>query len=181
MDVSRARLRSMSKEMDNDFSGRMVMAAAHAKVPFTPQSVGTFLGVDRRKAAVWMEGGLPRADKLFEFADRFGVDARWFATGKGEMLPQPAGQEGLPPHEELLLERFRVADPRWRLSLQLLAALAVEDQIEFATDVNVIVARIAGKKPHELRPVGNKRMRDLLKASPQGWPPKPPTKAGTRT
>lgn len=128
-----------------------------------------------------MEGGLPRADRVFEFADRFGVDPRWFATGQGEMLAMAATPEGLPPHEELLLERFRVADPRWRLSLQLLAALAVEDQIEAATDVNVIVARIAGKKPHELRPVGNKRMRDLLKASPQGWPPRPTVKAGPKT
>lgn len=181
MDGKRPTLLFMSKGMDSDFRERMARAAGHAKVPFTPQSIGTFLGVDRRKASVWMEGGLPRADKLFEFADTFGVDPRWFATGKGDMVAKPATPEGLPPHEEQLLERFRQADPRWRLSLQLLAALAVEDQLEFATDVNMIIARIAGKKPHELRPIGNKRMRDLLKASPEGWPPRAPAKAkGTR-
>lgn len=77
----------MSKEMDDDFAQRIRKAATHKGVAFTPQSVGTFLDVDRRKAAVWMAGSLPRPDKLFEHADRFGVDPRWYATGKGDMLP----------------------------------------------------------------------------------------------
>ena len=86
MDASQPNLRAMSKEMDSDFRERLIKAAKHANVAFTPQSLGTFLGVDRRKAAVWMSGSLPRADKLFEFAGRFGVDPRWFATGKGDMV-----------------------------------------------------------------------------------------------
>jgi hypothetical protein len=174
MDAARPTLPYMSKGMDNDFRDRMVKAAKHKEVAFTPQSIGTFLGVDRRKAAVWMAGSLPRADKLFEHAERFGVDPLWYATGRGDMIHKPPTPDGLLAHEDEFLGRFRAADPRWRLALQLLAALAVEDQIEVATDVNVIMARIAGKKPHELRPVGNKRMRDLLKNSREGWPPKSP-------
>jgi hypothetical protein len=132
----------MSKTLDSDFRARMKAAAAHAKAPFTPQSLGTFLGVDRRKAAVWMDGSLPRADRLFAIADRFGVDPRWFATGHGNML----------------------------------AALATEDQIVAAADVNMVVARISGMKPGKLKPVDDQRMRDILRASPEGWPPRPPVK-----
>lgn len=88
MDSAPPTLAYMSKDMDSDFRERMIKAAKHAEVPFTPQSLGTFLGVDRRKAAVWMAGSLPRPSKLFEHADRFGVDPRWYATGEGDMLPR---------------------------------------------------------------------------------------------
>lgn len=89
MDAYGPTLRSMSKEMDTDFRERMIAAALHAGIAFTPQSLGTFLGVDRRKAAVWMAGSLPRADKLFEIATKFGVNPHWLATGKGRMLAVP--------------------------------------------------------------------------------------------
>lgn len=175
MDDAPSTLAHMSNEMDNDFRDRMLKAAAHAKVAFSPQSIGTFLGVDRRKAAVWMDGSLPRADKLFEHAERFGVDPKWYATGKGQMLSYAPTPE-LPADEAVLIECYRKAEPRWRLSLQMLAHLATEDQIEVAGDVNMVLARVFGKKPHELRPISNKRMRDILRASPQGWPPKPKEK-----
>lgn len=60
--------------------------------------------------------------------------------------------------ERALIVRYRNADPRWQLSLRLLAALATEDQIEAATDVNVVVARILGKKPAEIRYASNERV-----------------------
>ena len=82
----------------------------------------------------------------------------------------------LPSDEVQLLERYREADARWRLSLQLLAALATEDQIVAAADVNMVVARISGMKPGKLKPVDDQRMRDILRASPEGWPPRPPVK-----
>lgn len=156
----------MSKDMDSDFRERMVLAAKHAKVPFTPQSLGTFLGVDRRKAAVWMSGSLPRADKLFDLADRFGVDARWFATGNGDIVAAPPAAEGLDPIEEQMLSQFRRADPRWQLSVRLLCGLAVEDQLIAATDVNVVVARIFGMKPKDLRYPSDKEVEQKL-----GLPP----------
>lgn len=53
--------------------------------------------------------------------------------------------------EQALVARYRAADPRWQLSLRLLAALAVEDQLAVATDVNIVVARILGMKPKDLR------------------------------
>lgn len=65
-------------------------AAKHAGVPFTPQSLGTFLSADRRAAAVWMAGSLPRADKVFQHAQRFGVNPLWYATGEGDMLSAAA-------------------------------------------------------------------------------------------
>jgi transcriptional regulator with XRE-family HTH domain len=154
----------MSKKVDTDFPDRLMKAALHKKVAYSQSALATFIGgVNRQTVDTWMKGSLPRADKLFEMADKFGVDARWFATGIGDMLPPPrrtvptAGND-LAPQEEDLIARYRGADPRWQLSLRLMAALATEEQLEFASDVNYIIARLQGKKPTEVRYASNARV-----------------------
>jgi hypothetical protein len=57
-----------------------------------------------------------------------------------------------------LIARYRAADPRWQLSLRLLAALATEDQFEVARDVNVVIARVFRKNPAEIRYASNERV-----------------------
>lgn len=110
----------------------------------------------------WLNGSLPSSDTLFAIADAFKVNARWLATGMGEMLAAGNGAQ-LEPHEESLLEHYRAADPRWKLSLRLLAALANEDQIEASTDVDMVIARIFGKRP---KYVSNERVRKALGDAP---------------
>jgi hypothetical protein len=159
----------MSKEVDKDFAERMRQAAAHAKIAedaYTPQKVGTLLGVDRRKAAVWISGSLPRADRLFSIAERFGVNPKWFATGKGEMVPKPQAESDLNTEEATILALYRDADPRWRLSLRLLAHVATEEQLEAATDVNMVMARIFGKRPKDVRPFSDKYVASKLPEAP---------------
>lgn len=68
--------------------------------------------------------------------------------------------------ERALIARYRQADPRWQLSLRLLAALATEDQIEAATDVNVVIARIMGKKPAEVRYASNEAVAEAFGKAP---------------
>ena len=82
----------MSKELDTGsggFSARLKQAAEHAGVPYSQQAIASQIREDRRKVDGWMKNdSLPRADVLFTLAERLGVDARWLATGRGEMLKQ---------------------------------------------------------------------------------------------
>jgi transcriptional regulator with XRE-family HTH domain len=156
----------MSKLVDKTFRGRLEQACSHAKVAFSQSAIGKALTkdgqvVDRRTVARWFGEGLPSPEMLFRIADAFGVDARWLATGQGTMLPNGTGTKH-EAHEEMLLEQYRAADPRWKLSLRLLASLANEDQIEAATDVDMVVARLLGKKPHEIKYVGDQEAGDKI-------------------
>lgn len=81
------------------------------------------------------------------------------------MLPTPASSD-LKPHEEDLIARYRTADPRWQLSLRLLSHLATEEQIEAATDVNMVVARIFGMKRKDLRPPTDKYVAQKIGTAP---------------
>lgn len=146
------------------FANRLKESCAKAKPPieWKPTALGTAFGVAKQTADRWMVESLPSAEKLFEIADKLGVDPRWLATGHREEVEH----NGLRPHELDLLARFRSADPRWQLALRLLSALATEDQIEFAHDVNFIIARIAGKKPSEIRYTANERVAETYGTAP---------------
>jgi transcriptional regulator with XRE-family HTH domain len=157
----------MSKNVDTEFPDRLAQAATHAKVEHSPTALGKFLGVNKQTAATWMSGSLPRADKLFEYADRFGVDARWFATGQGDMLAR-APLEGLPAEEASLLDRYRSSDRRWQLSLRLLSMVATERIDEVAESVNMVLARIFAKP---IKPVADERVEQALATSRHGFPP----------
>lgn len=133
------------------FKERLQKAAAHARVAWGQTAVANSLGLAKQTVDRWFSGGEPKPAQLYVIADKWGVDPRWLATEKGQMLQGPAQGNGLLPAEAALLTQYRHADPRWQLALRLLAGLAVEDQLEAATDVNVIVARLVGMKPKDLR------------------------------
>lgn len=159
----------MSRILDEDFGVLLQKAAAHAHVPYKQTEIGNRLGVNRQTVDTWMKGSFPRPDMLFKIADSFGVDARWLATGEGEMLS--AANRQLSPEEEDLLARYKNSDPRWRLSLRLLACVATEDiQNELAGDVNMLLARVFGKKPGQLKYASNQRVGRALGAVPTETP-----------
>lgn len=135
---------------DMTFKERLQQAAAHAKVTWGQTAIATSLGFRKQTVDRWFDTGEPKPEQLFAIADKWKVDARWLATGRGQMLTAGQGSR-LEHHEDELLKRYRDADPRWQLSLRLLAALATEDQIEASTDVNMVIARIFGKKPADLK------------------------------
>lgn len=155
----------MSKQLDEDFGDRLVKAAMHARIKPGPTELGRFLGFPKQKVANWLGGMLPRADVLFEIADKLNVRTRWLAVGEGTMIRQ-ASKTGLTELEEELVSRWREADPRWQLTLRLLASLATEDQLEVASDVNVVIARILGKRPRDLRYASDKRVESAFGEAP---------------
>lgn len=87
----------------------------------------------------------------------------------GVMVDAPAEAE-FTIHERALIDRYRLADARWQLSLRLLAALATEDQIEVASDVNVVIARILGMKPKDLRYPSDKEVAKKIGPLPSKLP-----------
>lgn len=141
---------SVSCFADMTFKDRLQKAAAHAKVNWGQTAIAASLGFRKQTVDRWFDTGEPKPEQLFVIADKWKVDARWLATGRGQMLAAGTGST-LAAHEEELMARYRDADPRWQLSLRLLAALATEEQIEASTDVNMVIARIFGKKPSDLR------------------------------
>lgn len=110
----------MSRKIDNDFSVRLMKAAEHARIPYKQTALGDFLDVNKQTVDQWMSGSLPRADKMFDVAGRLGVNARWLATGDGEML-DPVVAPGLSTAEQELLQRHRATTPEWRLAIQLVS------------------------------------------------------------
>ena len=71
----------MSKRVDKDFGNRLRQAAEKSRIPYSQSAIAIYLGVQKQNVDSWMKGGLPRADQIFEMADKFKVDARWLATG----------------------------------------------------------------------------------------------------
>lgn len=158
----------------DDFATRLQRAADYAKVPrglagkFSPQQLGQRIGVERGKANQWLKGAsLPEAGMVFVIADALGVDARWLITGAEPMVPPPQGASDLEGHERDLLARYRMSDPRWRLAIHLLSKVATEeDQVEAAGDINMVLARIFGKKPRDIKPVSNQRVEQAYGSAP---------------
>lgn len=67
------------------FSDRLRQACRIAGVEWGQTAIAEALGVAKQTADRWMGESMPRADQLFMIADRLQVDARWLATGQGEM------------------------------------------------------------------------------------------------
>lgn len=144
----------MSTFVDMKFSDRLRSACRSAGIEWSQTAIGRALGVKKQTADRWMGDGQPAADTVFSIADTLKVDPRWLATGQESQ----SARAGIDQQELEFLANYRVADPRWRLSLRLLAALATEDQIEVASDVNVVIARIFGKRPSDVRYTSNERV-----------------------
>ena len=135
----------------SSFENRLKEAAKLVKVEYSQTAIGKSLEISKQTIDRWMAGSVPAPDTLFYVADKWGVDPRWLATGEGEPRPKPKPPAGLHQHEETLLRQYRGADPRWQLALRLLAGLATEDQLQAASDINLVVARLLGMKPKDIR------------------------------
>lgn len=104
---------------------------------------------------------------------KYGYAMDWLMEGKGPKKngldakePSVPASIELTPQETDLIARYRAADPRWQLSLRLLAALATEDQIEVASDVNVLIARVFRKKPADVKYASDERVAAALGDAP---------------
>lgn len=116
-----------------EFSERLKRAAAYAKVEWSPTEIGKSLGRPKQTVARWMADGTPSASDIFMIADRWKVDARWLATEEGAMLVTKASAPGLDAEEQELLERYGVADERWRQALRAIAELAAAPAAAYHT------------------------------------------------
>lgn len=158
------------------FSDRLKKATDRLNVEWGPTPLGKFLGVSKQTAERWMGDGQPSIEKLFDIADRCAVDPRWLATEEGDMDQAPALPPDLDQNERTLLLSFRKAEPRWQLALRLLAALATPDQVEVAGDINMVVARLVGMKPKDL-----KYPKDTVAEKKLGLPPGAGARKSERT
>lgn len=137
----------------------MVVESIHQRIKrlreargLSQEALANLAGVKYQSVQEWEQedGTAPSRKRQAAVADALGVSVSELMTGNEASSQLPA-EVDLTMDERALVVRYRAADPRWQLSLRLLAALATEDQIEAATDVNVIIARIMGKKPAEVR------------------------------
>ena len=69
------------------FAERLQKAAAHAQVRWGQTDVARSLGISKQTVDRWFNGGEPKPAQLYLIADKWGVDPRWLATEKGQMLP----------------------------------------------------------------------------------------------
>lgn len=72
---------SKKRDVSIDFSDRLREAALHKGLS-GPTDIGKYLGVNKQTVFNWMQGSVPRGDEIFQIAEKFGVDPRWFATGQ---------------------------------------------------------------------------------------------------
>lgn len=121
-------MRAVSRTIDKDFSDRLMSAAQHAGIPYKQTALGDFLGINKQTVDVWMNGSVPRADTIFDIADKLRVDARWLATGDGEMIPA-LPDSAIEAHHRDLISRYEAAGPRWKLSIRTLARIATEGDL----------------------------------------------------
>lgn len=134
--------------------GRQMAAKVGRKKAFAGELIRLY-EEDTNRPSVEARLALAKVFERNEVYIEFGVSAEQAQAG-----PEFTSQE------RDLIARYRAADPRWQLSLRLLAALATEDQIEAATDVNVVVARILGKKPADVRYASNERVAAAFGVAP---------------
>lgn len=131
------------------------------------EALAKLVGVSYQSVQEWEsdDGTAPSRKRQEKVAAALGVTVAELMVGGAVQEAAPTSAE-FTPDERALIARYRAADPRWQLSLRLLAALATEDQIEVATDVNVVIARIAGKKPAEIRYALNERVAEAYGTAP---------------
>lgn len=157
------------------FRERLKEAAKHIGVEYSQTAIARSLGISKQTVDQWMAEVRPSAEMIYLIADKWKVEPRWLQIEQGEMVAHPSAKADLGPDEQILLTRFRSSDPRWQIAIKYLAYVATEEQLEVASEVNMIIAKALGKHPRDIKPIGDTRMREILQKSPQGFPPKGPT------
>jgi transcriptional regulator with XRE-family HTH domain len=81
-------------------------------------------------------------DTLIAIAQALHVRPEWIVNGRGQMEADPLA--ALEPDERELLEKYRAAAPRWKISIRYMAALRGDvQQDEAAESMNVVLAKVA--------------------------------------
>jgi transcriptional regulator with XRE-family HTH domain len=145
------------------FNERLREAARHAGVEWSQTAVAKALGYTKQTVDRWFGTGEPKPAQIYNIADRWKVDARWLATGEGDMAKGAASDHApLSPLEELLLEMFSHLTPeQQREQLNYVRALY---------NANRITQRFAGAR---LRTISNEEVERAFGKIP---PPKPPAR-----
>lgn len=113
----------------------------------TDSQIAVAVGRERPTVNSWFNEREPNLADFMATCAAMGADAKLILFGSPvQAVTDQAAPQSMNKIESDLLAHFRAADPRWRLALRLLAALGVNQQIEAAEDVNVIIARILGMK-----------------------------------
>lgn len=142
--------------------------SARLKAGVTKSALAKAAGVSPSAVTQWENGDTKvlKSASLLAAASVLKVNYDWLATGKGEPRGDAAEALRLSPEELDLLERYRSCDKRWQLSLRLLSYVATEDQHEVAGDVNIVLARVFGKRPQEINYVSNRRVEQAFGEAP---------------
>lgn len=81
------------------------------------------------------------------------VRPEWLALG--ELPIEPTPESSLKPDERDLLQNYRSASNRWKISLRYMAGLRADnEQEEVASGMNVLLAKILGSKPYPVEKMG---------------------------
>lgn len=113
----------------------------------------------------YVDGRIPlNLDAAMKFAAGLGVKISAISPTLAAKIIAAAALEtptesALLADEHALLERYRAADPRWQLSLMLIAWTATENQNSVAESANVIMSKIFRKDPSEIKPVSSRKVR----------------------
>ena len=106
-----------AKNSGQEFRERLKPSADYAGIEYSQTAIARSLGASKQTVDRWMAGGEPRPAMVFHIADSWGVDARWLATGEGEMIPLAGGQ-GLRVDEHELIHCYRNSDTDRRKALR---------------------------------------------------------------
>lgn len=141
---------------------------ARLRAGVTKSALAKAVGLSPSAVTQWENGDTKalKSASLLAAANVLKVNYDWLATGKGEARGAPAETISLTPEEIDLIERYRRCDPRWQLSIRLLSYVATEDQHEVAGDVNIVLARVFGKRPQDIKYVSNKRVEQTFGQAP---------------
>lgn len=102
------------------FKDRLKIAADYAEIPYSQTAISRSLNVTKQTVDNWMKGSEPRNAMLFHIADSWSVNARWLATGQGDISAPPPGQ-GLSAAESELIRRYRTPKDPFSAALRKLA------------------------------------------------------------
>lgn len=142
---------------------------ARLKAGVTKSALSKAARVSPSAVTQWENGDTKtlKSASLLAAAKALNVNYDWLATGKGDAVSEPPTEHStLTPEEADLVERYRSCDKRWQLSIRLLSYVATEDQYEIAGDVNIILARLFGKHPQEIKYVSNRRVEHAFGKAP---------------
>jgi len=104
-----------------NFPDRLRQAALYRRVDYSPTVIGRSLGIAKQTVHRWMAGtSIPSPENIFLIADLWQVNARWLATGEGNMLSVPENV-ALTKQESELVNAYRSAAPDGKNSLRSLA------------------------------------------------------------